>query len=59
VPLVLAGGGPGKHTLETMAEAEPIAAIEATSADATAVILYTSGTTGKPKAPNSPTRTCS
>ena len=49
VPLVLAGGGAGKHTLETMAESEPIAALEATSADATAVILYTSGTTGKPK----------
>jgi long-chain acyl-CoA synthetase len=49
VPLVLAGGGAGADTLETMAEAAPIAALEATSADATAVILYTSGTTGKPK----------
>ena len=49
VPLVLAGGGPGKHTIETMAEAAPIAALEATPADQTAVILYTSGTTGKPK----------
>jgi long-chain acyl-CoA synthetase len=49
VPLVLAGGGPGADTLEEMQEAAPIAALEATSADATAVILYTSGTTGKPK----------
>ena len=51
VPLVLAGGGPGNDgdTLEEMQHAEPIAALEATAADATAVILYTSGTTGKPK----------
>jgi long-chain acyl-CoA synthetase len=49
VPLVLAGGGPGAGTLEEMQEAEPIAALFATPADQTAVILYTSGTTGKPK----------
>jgi long-chain acyl-CoA synthetase len=49
VPLVLAGGGPGPDTLEEMQQAAPIAALFATPADATAVILYTSGTTGKPK----------
>jgi long-chain acyl-CoA synthetase len=49
VPLVLAGGGPGKGTLEEMQQADPIAAPEQTPADQTAVILYTSGTTGKPK----------
>jgi long-chain acyl-CoA synthetase len=51
VPLVLAGGDPGSSgdTLEAMQQAAPIAALEATPADATAVILYTSGTTGKPK----------
>jgi long-chain acyl-CoA synthetase len=49
VPLVLAGGGAGPDTLEEMQGADPIAALEATPADQTAVILYTSGTTGKPK----------
>ncbi len=51
VPLVLAGGGAGSDgdTLEEMQLAAPIEALEATPADATAVILYTSGTTGKPK----------
>lgn len=50
VPLVLAGGGdaaPG--TLEAMQQAAPLAALEQTPAGQTAVILYTSGTTGKPK----------
>ncbi len=49
VAVVLAGGGPGPETLEEMAEAEPVNAVYPTSSDATAVILYTSGTTGKPK----------
>jgi len=48
VDLVTAGGeGPG--SLAELATAEPIARIEQTPADQTAVILYTSGTTGKPK----------
>jgi long-chain acyl-CoA synthetase len=49
VPLVLAGGGPGPGTLEEMEQADPVAALADTPADQTAVILYTSGTTGKPK----------
>jgi long-chain acyl-CoA synthetase len=49
VPLVLAGGGPGADTLEEMQEAAPLQALVQTPADQTAVILYTSGTTGKPK----------
>ena len=49
VPLVMAGGGAGPDTLEELMESEPVDAIEATAADDTAVILYTSGTTGKPK----------
>ncbi len=48
-PLVMAGGGPGAGTLEEMQDAEPIDAPHPTSPDDTAVILYTSGTTGKPK----------
>jgi long-chain acyl-CoA synthetase len=36
-------------TLDAMAEAVPLAALEPTPAEQTAVILYTSGTTGKPK----------
>ncbi|RIL04697.1 MAG: long-chain-fatty-acid--CoA ligase [Proteobacteria bacterium] len=50
VPLVLAGSGdatPG--TLEEMQESAPVAALEQTPPGQTAVILYTSGTTGKPK----------
>jgi len=49
VPCVRAGGGPGPDTLEEMAEADPVDALVATPAEQTAVILYTSGTTGKPK----------
>jgi len=49
VPLVLAGGEGGAGSLEEMAEAGPLAGLEQTPADQTAVVLYTSGTTGKPK----------
>jgi len=56
LPLVLAGGGgaavPSRSlpdTLEEMQEADPVDALHPTSPDDTAVILYTSGTTGKPK----------
>jgi len=48
-PLLLAGGGPGDDTLESLQETDPVGGLHATAADATAVILYTSGTTGKPK----------
>ncbi len=49
VPVVWAGDGSGKPSLAAMAEAEPLESIHATDPDDTAVILYTSGTTGKPK----------
>ena len=49
VACILAGGGNGPDTLEEMQDAEPVAALAETPADQTAVILYTSGTTGKPK----------
>jgi long-chain acyl-CoA synthetase len=48
-PLVLAGGGPGPDTLEEMQQAAPIECPHPTDPHDTAVILYTSGTTGKPK----------
>jgi long-chain acyl-CoA synthetase len=48
VPIVWAGGeGPG--TLAELGEAEPLETLEPTDPNATAVILYTSGTTGRPK----------
>jgi len=48
VPLVAsAGAGPG--TLAALAEAPPARTLHATGANDTAVILYTSGTTGRPK----------
>jgi long-chain acyl-CoA synthetase len=50
VPVVWAGGEiAGAPNLSEMAEADPIAAIHASEPSDTAVILYTSGTTGKPK----------
>ena len=49
VPLLIAGGGAGPDTLEEMIASEPVDMLALTSADDTAVILYTSGTTGKPK----------
>jgi len=49
VPVVVAGGGGGSDSLEEMAGAAPIDGPHPTSPDDTAVILYTSGTTGKPK----------
>ena len=48
VPLVWASGD-NEPNLEELASADPCDAICSTSADDTAVILYTSGTTGKPK----------
>ncbi len=48
VPFVLAGGE-GPDTVAAMAATDPIDFPEQTNPDDTAVILYTSGTTGKPK----------
>ena len=48
VPVVWTGGD-GPESLEAMRAAEPLSAVHTTRADDTAVILYTSGTTGKPK----------
>jgi long-chain acyl-CoA synthetase len=48
VPVVWTDGD-GRESLEAMLAAEPVSAVHATRADDTAVILYTSGTTGKPK----------
>jgi long-chain acyl-CoA synthetase len=50
IPVVWAGGEvPGAPNLAPMAEKEPIGSMHATAPSDTAVILYTSGTTGKPK----------
>jgi long-chain acyl-CoA synthetase len=48
VPLVWSDGE-GPDTLPALAAADPLPALHPTAADDTAVILYTSGTTGKPK----------
>jgi long-chain acyl-CoA synthetase len=48
VPVAWSDGGAGDD-LPAMAAAEPFPALHPTSPDDTAVILYTSGTTGKPK----------
>ncbi|MDH3212408.1 MAG: long-chain fatty acid--CoA ligase [Myxococcales bacterium] len=48
VPVVWAGGE-GDDSVEAMAAADPAVALHATSPADTAVILYTSGTTGRPK----------
>lgn len=49
VPCVVGGGGSGADTLEEMMATAPIDGPHPTGADDTAVVLYTSGTTGKPK----------
>ena len=49
VPVVVAGGAGGADSLEELAQAEPVDIVHPTAPDDTAVILYTSGTTGKPK----------
>ena len=48
VPIVVAAGE-GEDTLDGLARSEPATALHPTKGDDTAVILYTSGTTGKPK----------
>jgi long-chain acyl-CoA synthetase len=48
VPVVWSGGE-GDDGVGVLAAAEPVTALHATRAEDTAVILYTSGTTGKPK----------
>ncbi len=47
VPLLFTNGE--GETLHTLVQGEPLSALYPTHADDTAVILYTSGTTGKPK----------
>jgi long-chain acyl-CoA synthetase len=49
VPVVLAIPGDEEDTVGGMSHADPIEALAPTSPQDTAVILYTSGTTGKPK----------
>ncbi len=48
VPVVWVGGD-GDDSVEAMASADPVPALHPTSPADTAVILYTSGTTGRPK----------
>ena len=48
VPVIIAGGA-GEGTLADLASHAPLTHPEVTSADDTAVVLYTSGTTGQPK----------
>ena len=49
VPVVVAAGDEGENTIGAMANADPVPELHPTSPQDTAVILYTSGTTGKPK----------
>jgi long-chain acyl-CoA synthetase len=46
---VIAAGGEGEETLAELAAAPPLDALHPTAPSDTAVILYTSGTTGRPK----------
>jgi long-chain acyl-CoA synthetase len=48
VPLILSEG-PGEDSLASLAAGPPLHALHPSAAEDTAVILYTSGTTGKPK----------
>jgi long-chain acyl-CoA synthetase len=49
IPVVIAAGEADENTIAAMAKADPIDGPHPTSPEGTAVILYTSGTTGKPK----------
>jgi long-chain acyl-CoA synthetase len=49
VPVIVAGGGEAADSLEALAKTAPAEIVQPTSPNDTAVILYTSGTTGKPK----------
>jgi long-chain acyl-CoA synthetase len=49
VPVVMAGSGSAPGSLEEMAASDPVDEVYPSDPDDTAVILYTSGTTGKPK----------
>jgi long-chain acyl-CoA synthetase len=49
VPVIIATSEEGENTIGAMSQAQPIADVHPTSPVDTAVILYTSGTTGKPK----------
>jgi long-chain acyl-CoA synthetase len=49
VPIVIAAGGEDENTIAAMAKTDPCDGPHPTSPQDTAVILYTSGTTGKPK----------
>ncbi len=49
VPVVIASSDGGDETIGQLAEADPVAELTPTAPQDTAVILYTSGTTGKPK----------
>lgn len=49
LPTYVLGGAPGTQDLARLYDADPYDEIAATSSEDTAVLLYTSGTTGRPK----------